>query len=186
MSYIFECRGLKTEIDLNSFFRDNIFIIHHSSFIIHHSSFRMNLLQSIYCNQYYELKPQGKEKSARANGTGILSVTLVLLFFGVMALIIIIFPDVGDDLLDWLEDIFGKQSGRNIGRVVAILPFLVIYPAVRFTLGKEATYNTLITKFEALSPDEQKTVSNRGKNFFFITLGVVVVPFVIYAFSTLF
>jgi len=126
----------------------------------------MNLLKGIYCNQHYELKPKGKAAAARVNGTGLVTVALALNFFALLFLFFMISPDFADFLEDLRKDIFGRSRGRNVGRIVAIVPFGIIYLLVRFTMGQPKTYAKIIAQFERLSNDEQKLISNRALRYF--------------------
>lgn len=136
----------------------------------------MNLLKAIYCNQYYELKPKGKAHAARTNGTGLVTVGLVLLVFALTTLLIIAFPDLGEYLENLLKEWFGVRSGRTIGRAAALIPFLIIYPLVKNTLGTTASYQATITQFESYSETRKKEISRLGMSFFFFCLISVAIP----------
>lgn len=136
----------------------------------------MNLLQALYCNQYHELKPKGKAYAGRANGTGLVTVALLLNTFELLFLIAIIYPPFADGVGDLIIDIFGRRNGRGVGKILALIPFLIIFPIVKYTLGRDDNYNRLIERFEALRPEEQERVSKKGLYYFFVSLGLLVIP----------
>ncbi len=126
----------------------------------------MNVFKAVYCNQYYELKPKGKEDSARSNGTRLLIVSTALNIILIVVLAMVISEDFLDAFTDLIEDIFGRRRGRSIGRLVAIVPFIIVLPIVRYTLGTESSYNSTISEFESLSDQDQLVVSKKGLRYF--------------------
>lgn len=140
----------------------------------------MNVIKALYCNQYYELKPKGKEHASLQNGTALVTIALLVNFFAIVFFVITISPDVGDYFGDIIEDIFGRRNGRSLGKILGIIPFGLIYLGVKNTTGKEANYNQTITEFEALSPDQQKQVSKKGLNYFIISIVVFAVAFALF------
>ncbi|KOR32525.1 hypothetical protein TI05_06735 [Achromatium sp. WMS3] len=50
------------------------------------------------------------------------------------------------------------------------MPFLIVYPLIRYTIGTEAYYVKMITKFENLSQEEQQRISKLGLNYFILSL----------------
>ncbi|MCE7996724.1 MAG: hypothetical protein HEP71_32490 [Roseivirga sp.] len=133
----------------------------------------MNVFKALYCNQYYELKPKGKEAAARTNGTRLLAVGIALNIITVVIFMMVFSEDFTDAFGDLITDIFGRRSGRSVGKVVALIPFLISLPLIRYTLGKESNYNALIAEFESLSAEEQKKVSNKGLYYFIISMGAI-------------
>ena len=134
----------------------------------------MNLLKSVYCNQYYELKPKGKGHAARANGTGLVTIGLIVNFFTVLLLAITISPDLGKYLQGVFIDMVGRQSGKGMGQTLAFLVVMFIYPWVKFTMGTQQNYQQTIDAFEKLSAEEQLQVSKKGLQYFIISLGLVI------------
>ena len=126
----------------------------------------MNVLKAVYCNQYFELKPKGKEDAARTNGTRLLAVGLALYMILLVVILMVMSEDIADGFSDLIEDIFGRRRGRSIGRVVALIPFLISLPLVRYTLGREDVYKNVIAEFESHSEEQQKQISKKGLVFF--------------------
>lgn len=139
----------------------------------------MNVFKALYCNQYYELKPKGKEAAARTNGTRLLAVGIALNIITVVVYIMIFSEDFTDAFGDLITDTFGRRSGRSVGKFVALIPFLISLPLIRYTLGKESSYDALIAEFESLSAEEQKQVSNKGLYYFFVSMGVFMLAVVL-------
>ena len=79
--------------------------------------------------------------------------------------------DFTSSFTDVIEDIFGRKRGRYIGKMVALVPFLIGLPIARYTLGKESTYQSFIAEYEALSTEQQKSISKKGLYYFIASLG---------------
>ena len=130
----------------------------------------MNVFKALYCNQYYELKPKGKANEARNYGTRLLIVSTALNIIVLVILLMFISEDFTDWFSDTLRDIFGRSQSRTVGRVVAIIPFIIAFPLVRFTLGRQEVYDKLIAEFTSLSDREQLCISKRGFYYFIASL----------------
>lgn len=134
----------------------------------------MTLLQSLYCNQYLELKQQGKESSAHKNGNVIATVTLFCNVITVLLLLSVLSDVFADYMGDSIRSVFGGSSGRMIGRLIAIIGLVLIFPIVNYTVGKKENYDKTIAAFEALPAEEQKAVSKRGLVYFFGSIGAAI------------
>ena len=130
----------------------------------------MNVLKALYCNQYYELKPKGKEVSARTNGTRLLTISVSLNIILVVLVIMVLSDGFADAFSDTIKDVFGRRRARSVGKIVALIPFLLSYPFIRYTLGREETYDKLIQSFGQLSPEKQKETSKKGLYYFIASL----------------
>ena len=140
----------------------------------------MNLIQALYCNQYYELKPKGKAYAARQNGTVLTALALLLYFFGVIFLLVTIFPEVSDWFGDGLKKTFGRQQGRMAGRLIAAAAFFALFGLVKLIWDRPVYYNRTIEAFEALPDDRQKEVSKKGLRFFMVSLAVFIPALVLF------
>ncbi len=138
----------------------------------------MNLLKAVYCNQYSELKPKGKEAAARTNGTRLLAVGLALYIILAVVLLMVISESFADGFTDLIEDTFGRRRGRSIGKFVALIPFLISLPLIRYTLGREDAYNQMIAEYETLGAEEQKRISSKGLYFFLGSLAAFAIAFI--------
>ncbi len=71
-------------------------------------------------------------------------------------------PDFADAFADSIKDVFGRKNGRALGKIVAVIPFLIFLPLVRYTLGTQKSYQSTINQFENQSKDSQRKISRRG------------------------
>lgn len=122
----------------------------------------MNVFKALYANQYYELKPKGKEAAARSNGTRILGLCLSIDFILLAVVVMVISPDLADAFSDLIKDLFGRRQGRQVAKVVVLIPFLIFLPLVRYTLGTATSYEGIITEFDSITEAEQKRISKKG------------------------
>lgn len=134
----------------------------------------MNPFKAIYCSQYKELKAQGKEETAQKNGTIICSLTLVLFMLGTFLLLIAFLPGFEKDMTRFFRDIFGRSGGKTIGKLSALVLFAASFPIIKFTVGRNSSYNKTIEKFDKLSELDQKSVTKKGLIFFLSSIGVMV------------
>ena len=135
----------------------------------------MNLLQSLYCNQYLELKQQGKESAANKNGNVIATVCLFCNVITVLLLLSVLSNVFADYMGDTIRNVFHGSSGRMTGRLIAIIGLVLIFPIVKFTVGRKENFDKTIATFEALPEAEQKAVSKRGLIYFFGSIGAAIV-----------
>ena len=139
----------------------------------------MNVFKALYCNQYFELAPKGKADQAKFYGTRLLTVAVVINVITLAVLLMIASADFLDWWDDLLKDIFGRRRARQVGMIVALIPFLVVYPIVRFTLGREESYEATIQKFEEQSGADRKRISKKGLIYFLISIGAGLASFVL-------
>lgn len=130
----------------------------------------MNVLKALYCNQYYELKPKGKEQAARTNGNRLLGISLSLNLIFLVVLVMVISPDFADAFGDLIKDIFGRKPARSVGKLVALIPFLIFLPLVQYTIGTQSSYDQTIRSFEQMSEADQKRVSKKGLIYFVLSM----------------
>ena len=135
----------------------------------------MNLLQSLYCNQYLELKQQGKESAANKNGNVIATVSLFCNGITVLLLLSVLSNVFADYMGDTIRNVFHGSSGRMVGRLIAIIGLALVFPIVKFTVGRKENFDKTIATFEALPEAEQKVVSKRGLIYFFGSIGAAIV-----------
>ena len=122
----------------------------------------MNPLKRIYCNQYYELKAKGKAHMAMSMGTKLAGIALVFVTLGLFYFLLGAWPGFNDGFDDLSKDLFGRRSGRLVGKFVAGLFFLVCYFLVRFTLGRKSSYERTIAEFDALDQATREGISKSG------------------------
>lgn len=126
----------------------------------------MNFIQKLYCSQYYELKKNGKEASAKQNGNVLVTLALLLNFFTIMFVLVTISPDIKDFMEDSIEDVFGRSAGRSVGKILALIPFGVIYGIIHFTYGSDSSYNATIAEFDTFNEEKQKHTSKSSMKYF--------------------
>ncbi len=131
----------------------------------------MNIIETIYCSQYYELKKSGRDwQKGRLNGT-LLSATVIIL--AVAGIAIISGKFIGSHLPDGLSS--SGFSGRFIGRVLGLLLLLVVGGTLSLTYGSQANYNKLILKWEQLPADVLEQTIKSALKIFGITFGLFLV-----------
>jgi len=126
----------------------------------------MSPFKAIYWNQYFELKKKQKESAARANGTGIVTMTIVMFLFAIFMLLMTFYPDFERDTSRFVSKSFGRNSGKMIGQMGIILLILIIYPLIKYTIGTRNYFFRTVVKYSILSQDEQKQISKKGMKYF--------------------
>ena len=89
---------------------------------------KINILRSVYCDQYRELKQNGKEQRALENRTRILTISVAFNVISIVVIFMVISENFAYAFGDLIEDIFGRKTGRSIGRFIAFTPFLIRLP----------------------------------------------------------
>ncbi|WP_412983970.1 hypothetical protein [Pontimicrobium sp. IMCC45349] len=141
----------------------------------------MNVFKALYCNQYYELKPQGKEDTAQKMGTILSTIALVLFLLSAFFLLMTFMPDFEKELYRFFKSAFGRRTGKAIGKFAGILCLLIGYPIIKFTVGTNKSYNTTITEFNNKSIEEQKQISKKGLKFFVSSVAIIIIVVIIMA-----
>jgi hypothetical protein len=137
----------------------------------------MNVIETIYCSQYYELKKSGRDpQKGRLNGT-LLSATILILI--IVCVSVAVNKFMGTHPFSGLSS--AGFSGKFIGKIVGIVLLLVIGGALNFTYGSLANYNKMMVKWEQLPVDVlEQTVKSALKIFgvtfvFFLVVVVIAV-----------
>ncbi len=128
----------------------------------------MNIIETIYCSQYYELKKSGRDpQKGRLNGT-LLSATVIILAIVGIALVANKF--IGSH---WLGDLSSSGfSGKFIGKILAIVLLLVIGGALSLTYGSQANYNKMMLKWEQSPVDVLEQTIQSALKIFGIAFGL--------------
>ena len=143
----------------------------------------MNLFQSIYCNQYAELKRNGRDTTkARKNGIILIAAMLVLDVFLFMMLINTFAQDSapGKSLIKFFEQ-FG--SGRNTGKLLGAVLFFLIIGVVYITIGKQNYFDKTIRKFEDLEAAKQKRIEKNATIYVFANIGLLFILLIVSLFT---
>lgn len=135
----------------------------------------MNLIETIYCSQYYELKKSGRDpQKGRLNGT-LLSATIIILATVGIGLAANRF--MGSHLLSGLTS--AGFSGKFIGRILGLVLLVVVGGALSKTYGSQANYNKMMLRWEQLPVDVLEQTVKSALKIFGITFGVFLVLVVI-------
>ena len=138
----------------------------------------MNLLRAVYCNQYAELKKNGRDASkARTNGTILISAMIIL---NIMTAILLLASFASSSESFKTINRFFRQfgNGRSTGRLLAIFLFILITPVIYGIFGRKSFFEKTVSSFEELSPSEQKKVEKKGLVYVLVSVGVFLVSFI--------
>ncbi len=135
----------------------------------------MNLLQCLYCNQYLDLKKQGKEYAANTNGNIVVTVSLFCNVMTVIFLFSVLSGPFADLMGDTVKNAFQNDNGKMVGRMIGIIGLAMIFPFVKFTIGKKENFDKTIAVFESMTEAEQNATSKRGLVYFFGSIGAIIV-----------
>lgn len=137
----------------------------------------MNILSTLYANLYHDRIKEGLSVSGSpVTGNMVLTCCLTMALLSSFFVIYLLFPSIADTTEGFLKSIFGRGLGRTIGRIMAILLVLIIYPIVSYTIGSQANYDKTISTYESFSVARKNQIAKRGGLFMYCTLGVIVIP----------
>ena len=135
----------------------------------------MNLIETIYCSQYYEMKKSGRDpQKGRLNGTLLSSVIIILVLVGIG---LAANKFASNHLVGGLTRM--GFSGKFIGRVIGLLLLLAVGGALSFTFGSQANYNKLVLKWEQLPVEVLEQTVKKALKIFGVTFGIFLVVVVI-------
>ena len=140
----------------------------------------MNIFQTLYCYIYQYNEDNGKvgnSDSSRKTGTIMVSV-MVLMW--ILSIVFLTFPaGLGEGIIDLLQDIFGYKSGKQIGRLLGISLFILIYPCVHFTVGSKKSFQKIIAHYQTLEKEKRGEMAGLGMSYLIISCVVFVISIVI-------
>ncbi|WP_406684624.1 DUF3784 domain-containing protein [Seonamhaeicola sp. MEBiC1930] len=137
----------------------------------------MNVFKALYCNQYYELEPQGKADTAKKMGTVLNAVAIMLILLSIFFLLLTFVPDFERELNKMFKSAFGRRSGRAVGKFVGLAIVALAFPVIRYTLGTEKSYQNIIAEFKSKSAEEQAQISKKGLQFFIRVIVLIAISF---------
>jgi len=139
----------------------------------------MNSFKAIYCNQYYELLPQGKAHSTHKLGTILNTLVLILFVFSAGLLLYVFIPDFEDVIMDPLKKWFGRRNGKLVGKFLGVIIMFICYPIIRYTVGSTNSYDNTIKNFNSLHPIEKEKISKKGMQFFYRSFLILIISIVL-------
>ncbi|MEM7106380.1 MAG: hypothetical protein AAF502_24850 [Bacteroidota bacterium] len=140
----------------------------------------MNLLKSVYVYLHdARLKEGYTSGSSPTTGNIVLACSLTMLIVSIALSTALLFPDVADWFDDTLKDIFGRSSGKTIGRLIGIALILLIYPILKFTVGTDESFYNAISEYEGMSDEDKEKTAKRGKWFFLTSICTIAIPFIL-------
>ncbi|MFT5619002.1 MAG: hypothetical protein ACI85I_002239 [Arenicella sp.] len=123
------------------------------------------------------LELNSPEATPRAIGTILASVMIVMWLF---SLAFLTFPfGLGEGIIDGLQSVFGYSTGKTIGRVSATVLFIIIYPLVKYTIGSQKSYNTIIESYLKTPQENRGEIAGKGLSYLIISIIVFVVAIII-------
>jgi hypothetical protein len=134
----------------------------------------MTYLEALYGSQYYEIQKQGKDgNKGRMNANLFLAALIILLILAIIFIGVSFVPGFNESLTKSVRDIFGRTSGRSIGKLLALPVFAVLYLVLSFTVGSKQKFTAYADKFMQY-PDEEKKKANKKLLIPFFILGLIV------------
>ncbi|MEP6610255.1 MAG: hypothetical protein ABJA76_00160 [Mucilaginibacter sp.] len=135
----------------------------------------MNLIETIYCSQYYELKKSNRDpQKGRLNGTLLSAVMIILAVVGIG---LAANKFTGSHWLNGLSS--SGFSGKFIGRIVALVLLVVIGGTLSFTYGSRQNYNKMMQRWEQLPVEVLEQTIKTALKIFGIVFGVFLVVIVV-------
>ena len=134
----------------------------------------MTFLEALYGSQYYEIHQKGRDgNKGRLNGNLFLSALIVLFLIALLLLCINFIPGFNDSMTKSIRNVFGYSSGKNIGKLLAIPVFAIIYFIIIKTVGTATSFKYKVDAFMQY-PDEVKKKANAKLLIPFFILGLIV------------
>lgn len=142
----------------------------------------MKFLRNIYYSQYYYSKIKGEEEKALLVGNVVVATWLIfvgaILFFVEM-----IFFRKTHIISDLLFEVFPEASARLNGRILGAILLLIVFLAVRFTIGTRKNYNKNIAYFNQQTVPRQRKLARKGTLLFTITCFIMILLMFMMVFS---
>jgi hypothetical protein len=134
----------------------------------------MKFLEALYGSQYYEIHQKGKDGNKGRMNANLFLAALIILFLLAIVLIGVSFvPGFNESLTKSVRDIFGRSSGRSIGKLLALPVFAILYFVLSFTVGSKQKFTAYADTFMQY-PDEEKKKANKKLLIPFFVLGLIV------------
>lgn len=122
----------------------------------------MTFLDALYGCQYAELAAQGKDgNKGRFNANLFLSAFVILVFFAVLMIMFFCIPGFESLCNNFLVGIFGHQSGKTAGKLLALPLVALIYFVISRTIGSENNFQRRVETFQQLPIEIQKRANRK-------------------------
>ena len=137
----------------------------------------MTFLEALYGSQYYEIHQKGKDgNKGRLNANLFLSAMIILFIIALLLICIRFVPAFNEELTRSMGNFSSYSNGKNIGRLLAIPLFALIYLMISTTVGNKNNFQRKVETFMQY-PDEIKKKANAKLLIPFFILLVIVVYF---------
>lgn len=137
----------------------------------------MNILQLIYCYAYQSAEDQNSNTDPRKTGTIMASVLLLMWLLSTAFLLLPL--GLGELLMDGLQSIMGRSTGKTIGQVLALLLFLLLYPIIKYTIGSESSYLKIIEEYLSIDKEVRGETAAKGLSALIISCVIFVASIII-------
>lgn len=139
----------------------------------------MNILETIYCSQYYEMRKTGRDPmKGRLNGSLVSAVVLMLYFTTFMILLAHFMP--GNSIEHWFRDVTRVLGrGRAAGKLFAVIAIFILFGILWLTYGNKANYERMMARWEQLPEDVLKKTLLRSLIFFGISIVAFIVTLIV-------
>lgn len=112
-------------------------------------------------------------------GNIVAAITIFLYVTSIFLLLMAIIPDFADSMEDFVEDIFGRKSGKAVGQLVALLGIALVFPLLKFTIGSEKNFKKTISRYEQLEGEEKTMAAFKGLMFFIGSVALIFVAILV-------
>ncbi|WP_430408669.1 hypothetical protein [Kordia sp.] len=136
----------------------------------------MTVIDALYGSQYYELKNKGYDvQKGRLYGNLVFAATIMIYLFVIVIIWNFISDDFTKDLTRFLRSIFGRSTGKTIGKVIAIPLIGIIYLIVSLLFGSKKRYEKSYQNFSNASQKEKDNAIGKMVAIFVIGLLLLVI-----------
>jgi len=97
--------------------------------------------------------------------------------------LISLFPGLSNGVEGFLKDIFGRTAGRALGKILVVLMMVLVYPVLKYTVGKQENFIRLKNEYLNFSPEEQALAAKKGARFFYLCLASLILPLILNMFG---
>ena len=132
----------------------------------------MTLINALYGSQYHDLQAKGYDTSkGRLYGNLLFAATIMIYLFALLILWSFFSEDLSKDITRFLKSIFGRSTGKAIGKIVAIPLIAIIYLVVALLFGSKKQYEKHHQKFTNAPQHKKDKAIGRMIAVFVIGLG---------------